>query len=99
MPNCQGWFYVRDTRDATESASRLNTAILVFERDWSYGSDINVSERIGSYGFKLEKQPSRLEGFTKWVGGYGIRSEVSNINWQWYPGPGAALYELTECDD
>ena len=95
-PNCQGWFYVRDTRDATADASRLSDSILVFARDWSYGSDINVSERIGAYGFKLEKQPSRLEGFTKWVGGYGIRSEVSNVNWQWYPGPGVALYELTE---
>lgn len=85
----------REVQDPPESISWTSSAVLVFEKDTVYQGalNINVADRTAC-GYRIEKQPSRFEGWSKSVGAYGIHSEVSGVRWLWYPGVDRH-YELT----
>ncbi len=82
----------RSTAEAQDPAETLkwdDSAVLVFEANTSYGSDVSCERTCA--GYLLQKAPPRLEGGKKEIGAFGICSEVS-CSWNWWSdGP----YKLT----
>ena len=79
-----------DVQDPAEELKWDDTAVLVFEKDTSYGSDVNCPRTCA--GYWIQKTPPRLEGGLKVIGSFGVQSDLSGFSWWWYSnGP----YNLT----